>query len=73
MEKLSKRRKYLKTIFSSHALIKDGQHLLQTSLTKANSDISIFELCSIHNKASNQASPKAEMKTSSNKYYHNVT
>ena len=51
MEGLSKRKKYLKTFFNSHAFLEDGEHLLQGLSEETNSNINTSKLYSIYGKA----------------------
>lgn len=69
MIKLSKKKKYLKAIFNSYALLKNDQYLSQRLLEKAHSNISIFRLSFTHGKNNNQAPCRVETRTSSKKCY----
>lgn len=69
MEKLSKKREYLKIILSSYAPLEDGQYLLQRPFEKANNDISTSELRFTYGKANSQALCKAKTKIPSKKHH----
>ena len=69
MERLLRKKEYLKTIFSSHASSEDGQHLLQKPSREVNSNIKTPRLYFIYSKANNQALFKAKTRTPSKKQY----
>lgn len=69
MERLLRRRKYLKAIFSGYTLSKNGQHLSQGPFRETNNNISIFKLYSIYSKINSQALCKAKTKTSGKRHY----
>lgn len=69
IKELLRKKKYLRSIFSSHVFLENGQNFLSKLFKKVNSDISTFGLCSTYIKANCQAFNKMEMMTSSKKTY----
>ena len=69
MKKLSKRRKYLGTIFSSHIPSKDGQYLPQKPSKEAKNNVSISKIRFTNGKANSQVPYKVKIKTSNKKRY----
>lgn len=63
-------KKILKTIFSSYASLKDGQHLPKELSRESDSGISTFELHSTYTKSNSQAPYKAEMRIPSKSFHH---
>lgn len=68
-KKATQKKKYLRSIFSSHVPPKDGQHLLQKLSKEANIVVSTLELYSAQSKANNEILHKTKTKTFSKRHY----
>lgn len=69
IKRLSKRRKYLRTIFSGHVFPKNNQHLTQKLFGETKNNISIFGFCFTKSKANNQLFYKTEIRIFSERRY----
>lgn len=69
IKRLSKRKKYLKIIFSSYAFLEDDQHFLQKLSQKTKSNISTPKLRFFYGKTNNHTFYKMKTSTFSKKSY----